>query len=81
MCTTWCEFNSALMSKNFRVTPTSEIALSTWSSIAYLHESSLSPLTSPVVDLPRASDPGQPPPVSIVTMPPGVVSHHADKSN
>jgi len=78
---TWCEFNSALMSRNFRVTSTSEIALSTWSSIAYLQESSLSPLTFPVVDLPRARDPGQPPPVSIVTMPPGVVSHRADKNN
>jgi len=30
--------------------------------LAYLQESSQSPLTSPVVDLPRASDPRQPPP-------------------
>ena len=34
--------------------------------VAYLQESSQSPLTSPVVDLPRASQPGQQPPVSIV---------------
>jgi len=49
--------------------------------LAYLQESSQSPLTSPVVDLPRASDPGQPPPdVSIVLIPASVESHHAAKN-
>jgi len=55
-----------------------ELALSTWSSIAYLQESSQSPLTSPVVDLPRASNSGQHPPVSIVLMPGSVVNNHTD---
>jgi len=48
--------------------------------LAYLQESSQSPLTSPVVDLPRASDPGQLPRVSIVLIPASVESHHAAKN-